>query len=448
MVLDMTTGSPIRRILKFFIPVVLGNLLQQLYGMADSVIVSRCIGVEAFAGVSATGSLNFLILGFALGMCSGFAIPVSQEFGAGHPTEMRRNFAGGLYAALLIAVVMAVVTALLTPQILRLVKTPEDIFEYSLTYIRIIFIGIPATVLYNLLSGVMRAVGDGRTPLIMLLISSLLNVVLDLFCILVLHMGIAGAAWATIFSQMVSGALCIYVIFKKTDVLKIHGEEWRVTRKIISRLLGYGLPMGLQFSITAIGSTILQSAVNTLGSGAVTAIGAGSKVQFFFTTPIDAVGVTMATYCGQNLGARKIDRVRKGVRQTTILMGGYSVVAFGLQMLLGRYMAMLFLDASEVEILGNVVIYLNTVVAFSFLLVLVLIYRNAIQGLGYSRVAMLAGLLELVGRTLVALVLAKYTGFQGICFAHPAAWLCADFLLVPLYLHIVHKYEKTMPAEA
>lgn len=441
MTMDMTTGRPLSRILRFFVPVLLGNLLQQLYSTADSVIVSRFIGVDAFAGVSATGPLNFLILGLALGMCSGFAIPVSQEFGAGNHVNMRRCFANALYAGGVIAVIMAVATAILTPHILRLVGTPSDIFDYSCTYIRIIFIGIPATVLYNLLSGVMRAVGDGKTPLIMLLLSSVLNIILDIVFILVFKMGIAGAAVATILSQFVSGLLCLYVIFVRTDVLKVRAGEWTFSKAIVRRLVGIGMPMGLQFSITAIGSTILQSAVNSLGSGAVAAIGAGGRAQFIFTTPLEAIGVTMATYCGQNLGARRIDRVRKGVRDITIVMAIYCAVAFALQMLVGKYIVMLFTGVSDPMLLADATEYLNIVMAFAFLLAIVLIYRNSVQGLGYSNAAMFAGIMELFGRVFVAAVLVRNFGFIGASFANPAAWICADVLLVPLYFMIVKKYE-------
>jgi len=445
MTMDMTTGSPIRKILTFFIPVLLGNLLQQLYSTVDSVIVSNYLGVDAFAGISVTGSLNFLILGLALGMCSGFAIPVSQEFGAGDHSSMRRYFANALYASAVISAIMAVVTALLTPAILTLLKVPEDIFDYACTYIRIIFMGIPATVMYNLLSGVMRAVGDGRTPLIMLLLSTILNVALDLLFIVSFKMGIAGAAVATVIAQLVSGLLCLYIIFVKTDVLKIRGEEWRHDIRRIGRLLGIGMPMGLQFSITAIGSNILQTAVNTLGSSAVAAIGAGAKAQFIFTTPLEAIGVTMATYAGQNLGARRIDRVRKGVRDITIIMAVYCAVAFAVQIFVGKYIVMLFTGAGAGEILANATMYLNVVMGFAFLLAIVLIYRNTIQGLGYSNAAMFAGLMELIGRTFVALVLVKNFGFHGASFANPIAWVCADALLLPLYFRILKIYEVQYP---
>ena len=444
MVLDMTTGNPIRRMLRFFVPVLLGNLLQQFYSMADSAIVSHTLGLRAFAGVTATGSLSFLIIGLALGSCSGFAIPVSQEFGAGNYPAMRRYFAGSLYAAAGMALIMAVSTSLLAPTILRLIGTPEDIFPFSLSYIRVIFLGIPATILYNLLSGVMRAVGDGKTPLYMLLCSTLLNVALDLLFILAFKMGIAGAALATVLSQLTSGLLCVAVIRRKFDLLRVSGEEWRPSWPIILHLLGQGLPMGLQFSITAIGSTILQRAVNSLGSSAVAAIGAGAKVQFVFTCPIEAVGVTMATFCGQNLGARRIDRVRMGMRQMCLIMLCYCAFAFATQLGLGRFVALLFIDPAEELVFSWALQYLNIVIATAYLLFLVIAFRHAIQGLGYSRLAMLAGVMELIGRTFVAFVLVRRFGFNGASFANPIAWVSAILFLIPAYFVIVRRLERSL----
>lgn len=441
MVLDMTTGSPLKRVLKFFFPVLLSQLLQQLYSTVDSLIVSQYLGVDAFAGVSSTGSLNFLILGSAFGICSGFAIPVSQRFGAGDTRNMRRYFANSLFLTSAIAIVLALATGFLSPQILTWTATPDEIFPYALGYIRIIFFGIPATMLYNLLSSVMRAVGDGRTPLIMLLISSVLNIFLDVLFIVTFNMGIAGAAYATVLSQLFSGLLCIWVICR-SDVLRIRRDEWGYDKKIAGHLLGVGLPMGLQFSITAIGSTMLQTAVNSLGSSAVAAIGAGSKAQFIFTTPLEAIGVTMATYCGQNLGAKRIDRVRTGVRQTAIVMLLYTVVAYLLQLVFARYITGLFVGGATQQVQDWTALYMNIVLAMAPLLMVVLVYRNSIQGLGYSRAAMFAGVMELIGRAVVATVFVKIWGFTGACLAHPTAWICADVFLLPLYFHVVRKLEK------
>ena len=442
MVLDMTKGDPIRGMLRFFFPVLLGNLLQQLYNVADSMIVSRFLGVDAFSGVSATGSLCFLIFGFALGICSGFAIPIAQEFGAGNHPSLRRYFANALYMAGIISVIVALVTGFASPQILRWMDTPENVFHYSLTYARVVFFGIPATVMYNLLAGVLRAVGDGRTPVYMLMCSVVLNILLDLLFILVFGMGVAGAAVATLLAQLVSCILCLAMIRSKFPILHIHKDEWAADGRRIRKLLGIGVPMGLQFSITAVGSTILQAAVNSLGSQAVAAIGVAQKVHVIFAAPLEAVGATVATYCGQNLGARSFDRVRVGVKRITMIIFGYCIAAFVIQQFAGNWMIGWFVDSSETQIVEWASRFLTVIVGTSFFMSLVLIYRNAIQGLGYSSIAMLAGITELFGRVFVALILIDRIGFFGACFGDPVAWLCADAFLIPVYYRILSKLQK------
>lgn len=444
MTIDMTTGSPVKRILTFLFPILLGNLLQQFYSLADSMIVSRFLGVQAFAGVSATGSVNFLIMGFIWGITAGCTIPISQEFGAANYERMRRNFANAIYLLLVASLLLGTATALLTPQIMRLIGTPEDIFDYAVTYIRIIFIGIPASLMYNLSAGAMRAVGNGRTPLIMLIISSVLNIALDYLFVVPWDMGIAGAAIATILSQFISGLLCVYIIFSRDNVLKIRKNEWTLIPGVIAKLLKLGIPMGLQFSITAVGSIMMQSAVNSLGSSAVAAIGAGAKVQFVFATPVEALGTTMATYCGQNIGAKRTDRIRKGVREMTLIMMAYWIIAYVAQRFCGRTLVELFIGKEDAKLTEDTLYYLEFVLKFLFLLGIILIYRNAIQGLGYSQAAMFAGVMELVGRAFVAFVLVQKMGYPGACIANPMAWLCGDVLLLPMYFRVIKKQEKLL----
>ena len=445
MVRDMTKGSPIKLIFAFFFPLLLGNLFQQVYNLADSIIVGRFVGVNAFAGVSATGSLSFLIIGFLLGMCSGCAIPVAQAFGESDPRKMRKYFANAIYLCGGLAVVMSVVTALMTRSILRWIGTPEDIMSEAYHYIVYIFAGMTATMLYNLASGVLRAVGNTRTPLYFLILSCIINVVLDLLFIVVFHMGVSGAAIATIAAQLLSGALCMLLIFRKYDVLRIRGDEWRLDVGCMKQLAGMGLPMGLQFSITAIGSLILQTAVNSLGSAAVAAIGAGSKVYMVFTCPFDAIGATTATWCGQNLGARRIDRVRSGIRVSFMVMTGYALAAVLAVHAFGEPLIRLFIADADAAIIANALKFLRTVVAFFIPLMSIFIFRNALQGLGFSRVAMFAGLFELIGRAFVAFALVGPYGFSGAILANPAAWIMANVLLIPAYLHAVRRLEHGLP---
>ncbi len=439
MVRDMTHGSPMKLIVGFWFPVLIGNLFQQVYNLVDSVIVGRFVGVNAFAGVSATGSLNFLIIGLLLGMCSGCAIPVAQAFGEGNPHTMRKYFANAIYLCGALSAVMSVATVLLTPAILRWTGTPEDIMDEAYHYIVYIFGGMSAIMVYNLSSGVLRAVGNTRTPLYFLILSCAVNVGLDFLFVVGLGMGVTGASLATVAAQLLSGALCAWVIFKKYDVLRIHGEEWRFDPACVRRLAGMGLPMGMQFSITAVGSLIMQTAVNGLGSGAVAAIGAGAKVYTLFCCPFDAIGATIATWCGQNLGARRIDRVRAGVRLSIGVMAIYAVAAMLLVRLWGAPLIRLFITGGQDAIVADALKYLNMVTLFFIPLLAIFVLRNALQGLGFSRVAMFAGLFELVGRAFVAFMLVGPYGFSGAIMANPAAWIMADVLLIPAYLSAVRR---------
>ena len=278
---DMTEGSPMKLIWGFFVPMVFGLLFQQLYNMADTIIVGKCLGVQALAAVGATGSINFMIIGFCLGVCSGFAIPVAQKFGEKNDSALRRFVANSGWLAAIFSVVMTSAVCVLCRDILLWMDTPADIIDGAYRYIFVIFLGIPATYLYNLLSCTIRSLGDSTTPLIFLLFSSVLNVALDFFTILVLDMGVAGAGWATITAQAVSGLLCLLYMRKKFTILKMQGDEWKPRKDYMKILCGMGIPMGLQYSITAIGSVILQTAVNSLGSMAVAAVTAGSKSVIF-----------------------------------------------------------------------------------------------------------------------------------------------------------------------
>ncbi len=433
MVRDMTEGHPLKRILAFSAPLLLGNLFQQFYSMADSVIVGQYIGVNAFAAVGSTGSINFLILGFVQGACMGFAIPVAQEFGAGDMRAMRRCVANTAYLSVLVAIAVTALTALFTRDILRWMQTPADIFEDAYSYIFIVFAGTGATVLYNLLASVLRALGDSRTPLIYLIIASIINIALDVVLIAVVPLGVAGAAYATVASQLISGLLCLWHIKRKFLILHIEKQERKFDKELCLRLLHAGVPMGLQFSITAIGAIILQSAVNALGSSVVASISASNRVQNILTCPLETMGATMATYCSQNYGANRIDRVRQGIRQATIVTAVYSVVGLAIAYFCGRTIAQMFISAEETALLDSIRQFLTINGIFYFPLAIILVYRNSLQGLGFSNSAMLAGVFELVARSAVAWLLVGTFGFIAVCFANPAAWIAADCLLLPMY---------------
>ena len=431
---NLTTGNPMKLILCFTLPTLFGMLFQQMYNMVDTMIVGKLLGAQALAAVGATGSISFLVIGFCTGVCGGFAIPVAQQMGAGNHSLMRKYVANAAYLSALLATVMTVATGLLCGRILTAMRTPDDIYRDSYRYIFIIFMGIPVTYLYNLLAGVIRSLGDSRTPVYFLALSSILNIVLDFALILYGNLGVAGAAIATVVSQGVSGLACLAYMAARFPILRPSREERRPDAAINRELLGMGVPMGLQYSITAIGSIILQSAVNGLGSLYVAAIAAGAKLFQVLSCPFDAMGTAMATYCGQNAGAGKLNRLGKGVRGCVLLGFGYAVMALGAMLLFAPSCAMWFIDPQEEEISllqALVVRYTLTCAAFCFPLALVNIVRFSIQGMGFSMFAILAGVLEMIARSVVGSVFVPAFGFGAACFASPAAWICADLFLIP-----------------
>ena len=430
---DMTEGPPLKLILGFFIPMLFGLLFQQLYNMADTIIVGKFLGVKALAAVGSTGSINFMIIGFCLGVCSGFAIPVAQKFGEKNMKALRRFVANSGWLAAIFAVVMTFAVCIFCRDILVLMQTPEDIIEGAYSYIFVIFLGIPATYLYNLLSCTIRSLGDSTTPLIFLVFSSVVNVLLDLFTILVLDMGVAGAGWATITAQAVSGILCLIYMRRKFTILKMDEEEWKPDRHYMKILCNMGIPMGLQYSITAIGSVILQTSVNSLGSMAVASVTAGSKISMFFCCPFDALGSTMATYGGQNVGARKLDRIDKGLKAGTLIGCIYAVAAFAVLLFMGQWVALMFVDPGETEILKNTQLFLIANSLFFIPLMGVNVVRFMIQGLGYPRLAILAGVCEMAARSFVGFCLVPLFGYLAVCIANPVAWIAADLFLIPAY---------------
>ncbi len=434
---DLTVGSPVRLIVGFMLPLLFGMLFQQLYNMVDAAIVGQYLGITALAGVGSTGSINFLVLGFVQGVCAGFAIPVAQMFGSKDFSAMRRYVANTIWLSVVFAVVITALTCLLCTNILQWMDTPADCFGEAYNYIFVIFLGIPVTFLYNILSGIIRSVGDSRTPVYFLIISSLLNVGLDLFMIVTLGMGVSGAAWATVISQLVSGILCLIYMIKRFDILHIKKEELPIDRYYIGRLCAVGLPMGLQYSITAIGSILIQTAVNALGSTYVAAVTAACKVSQLLCCPFDAMGSTMATYGGQNIGAGEVKRIRRGLFDCSMLGVGYAVVGFLIILFFGSNIAALFIndtDGGNIEYLLELSQqFLLTNGAFYIPLAFVNIVRFLIQGMGFSQIAVFAGVFEMIARGAVALFIAPALGFNAICFANPAAWVFADIFLIPTF---------------
>lgn len=440
---DLTVGSPLKLIANFMLPLIFGLLFQQFYSMVDTVVVGKFLGTDALAGVGSTGSINFLVLGMVTGICAGFAIPVAQKFGQ-RDMDGLRGFVGNMvWLGAGIALLVTLVTTVMCRRILVWMQTPEETFQYAYSYIWVIFLGIPATVLYNLLSGILRSLGDSKTPLVFLVLSSLLNVGLDILFIVTFQMGVAGAGWATLLSQLISGLLCLLYIGKKFPVLHLSREDLRYRPKYAVRLLSNGLPMGLQYSITAVGSILLQTAVNGLGAEAMAAITAGSKVSMLCTCPFDAMGTTVATFAGQNWGAGKPDRVHRGVWNCGILGVFYSLLMLLVTYFWGASMTMLFLDPKDIAAVSMILPmsqkFLMINAAAYVPLMFILLLRFTIQGLGFSHLAVFAGVFEMVARAVIALCLVPLAGYDAVCFANPAAWIMADIFLFPAYIHCLKK---------
>ncbi len=433
MELDMTQGSPGKLILRFTLPIIIGNVFQQLYNMVDAIIVGRFVGNHALAAVGATGTIMFLILGFMQGLTTGFTVLTSQRFGAGDESGLKRSVGNAAILSVIVTVLATVISLVGMKGLLRLMQTPEDIFEMSYTYISIICFGMWANILYNLLASLLRAVGNSKVPLYFLIVSAGLNVVLDLVLILVFQMKVAGAAWATVIAQGVSGILCLIYIAKRVPILHPRKEEWRLHEMDSRNQIRIGVPMALQFSITAIGTIIIQTALNLLGSTAVAAYTAAVKLEQLITQPFSSMGQTMATYCGQNMGKRDLDRMKKGVHTAELFTVVYAIVGALFIIYMVPFGVRLFVS-EEIELITSYVsIYMKICGTFFIPLGLIFVYRNAMQGAGFGFMPMMGGVVELAARAVAAWVAVQMGSFTGICLGNVAAWVAAAVFLFIAY---------------
>ena len=435
---DMTSGSPMKIILWFTLPIFIGNVFQQFYNMADAVIVGKFVGNNALAAVGSTGTIMFLINGFVIGMTAGFTVLTAQKFGAGDERGIRKSVTGAAWLSLIVGLILTAAFMVFMKPLLTLMNTPADIFDDAYAYIMIISGGILAQMLYNLLASILRALGNSRVPLYFLILSAVLNIVLDLVFVIVFQMGAAGAAVATIISQGVSGLLCLVYIGKKVQLLRMTKEDWKPQTTLLSAQLKVGIPMALQYSITAIGTMMVQSSLNILGSTLVAAYTAAGKIEQVVTQAYIAMGTTMATYGAQNMGAGDVPRIRQGFKACTIIGIVYSFIAAAFVMTAGKYMTYLFVSEDVGMIMNSVDIYLKCVGIFFIPLAVVNIYRNGIQGLGYGLLPMTAGIAELIGRGVVAVIAAGQRSYLGVCLASPAAWILAGGLLIVMYYYIMN----------
>ena len=423
---DLTVGKPLFQILRFALPLVLGTLFQQLYSFADTVIVGRCLGTDALGAVGTTYSLNFLILGFVQGACVGFGIPVAETFGAKDKGGLRKYLFNGALLCVVLSVVFTISTTLMAGPLLQLIHTPEELYADAVLYIRIIFLGIPATVLYNYASSVLRAMGDSQHPFYFLLAASVLNIGLDYLLIVSMGMGVDGAAIATVLSQLLSGGLCAFWFFTRTakqEELTFRGQSSLLSAGHCKRLAYIGFPMGFEYSVSAIGAVIMQDAINLLGSTAVAAQTAGEKIRQMFTLPMESVGMAMATYVGQNHGAHRTDRIQQGIKDGCTIQLTYCVAAWVVIFFVKPYAVGLVLGDADPAVTAGAIQYLAIMSMLFCFHGLLMIFRNTLQGLGYSVQAIISGVGELIGRSLGGLLAVKTgLGYVGICLSNPFAW--------------------------
>lgn len=436
---DMTKGEPLRLLLWYSLPLLLGNIFQQLYSMVDTIIVGKVLGEEALAAVGTTGPLNFLVLGFAMGVTSGFAVSVAQRFGAGDEAGLKKSVSSAIVLTVIFTIVLTTLSVLGTRTMLRMINTPDDIFEQAYQYIVVIFGGIATMMLYNILACILRALGDSKTPLYFLIISSVLNILLDLLFIITFDMGVAGAAWATVISQGCSGILCFFYMKIKFPILKLSKADFKVELYRYRKHLAIGLPMAFQFSITAVGTVILQRALNLFGTTKIAAYTAASKVEQLVTQPAGTFGVTMANYSGQNLGADRVDRIKEGVTKCTILTLCFAVLASLVLILFGEPLTSLFLDGDQPEVMEASLLYLRICAVFFPFLNMIFVYRNMLQGIGRSLMPLMAGVFELIARSVVAFTLPDKIGYTGICLAGPFAWIAAAVPLGIAYVIVIRR---------
>lgn len=445
MQLDMTKGKPFNLIVKFIIPVLLGNIFQQFYNMVDTIIVGRCVGVNALAAVGATGTIMFLILGFATGLTTGFTVITAQRFGARDYDGVKLSVTNAMFLSLVVAVVMTVLSVQAMPWLLTAMHTPEDIWQMSYEYIIVICYGLFFTILYNVLAGLLRAVGNSKAPLYFLIISASLNIILDLTFIRGMNMGVMGAGLATVVSQGVSGICCLVYIIKKVDMLVPRKETLKLEDQCIKNQLSVGVPMALQYSITAVGTIVVQAALNLFGSVVVASYTAANKATQLATLPYSALGVTMATYSAQNRGINDVGRIKKGTTVASHMSSIYSVIIYGVAWLTLPFFMKLFISGVDVpfdEILSYGKTYLLVSGTCFIPLGEIFIFRNTMQGCGFSFMAMTGGIVELISRFIVAKIATANESFIGVCMADPITWLVTGIFFAVAYHMTVTRMDK------
>ncbi len=430
---DMTAGSPTKNILLFSIPVLLGNLFQQFYNLIDTIIVGRFLGEEALAAVGSTGSIIFLVIGITTGLTQGFGVMISHAFGGKKYEELKHLVALSLLLTVICSLIVSIPAVALSKQFLLLMNTPDDILEYANSYIRVLYTGIIFTMFYNMSASILRAIGDSKTPLYFLILSSVLNIVLDIVLITVIKLETAGAAYATVISQGVAALLCFIYMFRNFDILRTRKTDYFLDWRTILRLLRISIPMALNHSVTALGIMILQSSVNLFGSAVVAAYTAASKVEMLMSQAMMALSASMSTYCGQHLGAHKLDRIYKGIRYAVLMALGIAVFGILFYFTSARFIVSCFITDPSPDIYTYALQYSYTSVWFLFALALIYLFRSSLIGLNNGLTPMLGGAVELISRFVCTRLLAPF-GYWCVRLTNPLTWTVTCIILILFYI--------------
>lgn len=445
---ELTSGSPIKLITFFMLPIFLGNIFQQLYNLVDALIVGRIIGINALAAVGATSPIIFMIISFIFASTQGFTVITAQKFGAREYDLVKKSLAASIVLSAALMIIVTLISAPFSYQMLAFLRTPTDIIDMADTYLFIMLVGIFATVFYNLSSNVIRALGDSKTPLYFLIFASILNVFLDIYFIVNLKMGIAGAGWATVLSQAVSTILCLAFMFWKFPILRLKKEDWNVSKDFYMEHLRVGIPMGFQMSVLSIGIIALQFVLNGFGSVAVAAFTTAMRVDQLFTQVYLALGATMAVFAAQNFGAKKLSRIKEGAKASILIAFITSIFSILVLTFFSGDLVALFMSEVDPEVVRLAEIYLHILMIFFFFLGVLLIFRNILQGMGSVMAPLASGIAELIARTACAFIFGHYFGYVGICTATPAAWAAAALVLFIGYKISLIKHVKTIRKRA
>ena len=430
---DLTKGKPLKLILQFAIPIMLGNIFQLFYSLADTRIVGSYLGEQALASVGVTSSLNSMIIGFLIGLTNGFAIITARGFGAKDEAHVRRAVTGTFLLGLATSAVLTIVSVLFLPAILRILNTGEELIPLAVRYFRIILLGMTASMLYNVCAGLLRAIGDTVAPLVFLMISALLNVGLDLLFVRVFGFGVEGAAAATVLSQVIAFAACFCYLWKRYPILHVHREECRLKPETVKELYATGLSVGFMGCLVNIGSVALQGAINSFGEHTIVAHTAARKISELFMLPFAVFGTTMATYSGQNMGAGRPDRIKKGLMQAIFVVWGWCLLVLLAAYMAGEWLVGAVTATKEKDIIETAALYLRINTPFYAIPTVICLARNAMQGMGDSITPLISSAVELVGKVLVAVVFSGYFGYMAVIWSEPVTWI---LMVIPLLVKL------------